>query len=273
MELKTAMEEMQTDASAAADSGKLRAFGVHLGISAAVVGAAILVIFVFWYPPPYFQIIGTWIVLRVLVGVDLVLGPLLTLIVFRRGKPRLLLDMGVIVVIQLTALIYGLTVIYQERPFAAVFVVDRFEILTRPEVDVSRAEPSLRRKPLRGPVLAVALVPQDPEERMALIEQVLAGQPDIQFRPQYWRPYDEQLTAVLTRARPLADLVPPPNPGDQALAQQTVARYGDDDRNIRFLPVVGKAGPATLLLDGSTGRPLRAVAINPWPAIPAAAGQ
>ena len=249
-------------------SGKLHAFGIHLGISAGVVAAALGVVFLFWYPPPYFQVIGTWTVLRVLIGVDLILGPLLTLIVFRRGKPRLLLDLSLIAAIQLGALIYGLTVIYQERPYAAVFVVDRFEILTKGEVDLTRIPPALGSKPARGPLLVIARVPEDPAERMALIEEVLAGKPDIEYRPQYWHPYALSVDTVLAKAKPLEELLPPPNLDDTAAARAVLARYASTAARVVFLPIMGKAGPATLLLDSTSGHPLDAVAVRPWPDAP-----
>ncbi len=254
-------------------TGKLRAFLIHLGISASVVGAAVLVIFFFWYPPPYFQVIGTWLALRVLIGVDLVLGPTLTLILFRAGKPRLLVDMAVIVVIQLSALIYGLTVIYQERPYAAVFVVDRFEIMTRDEIDLTRATAELQHKPARGPILAVALVPDDPQERMALIEEVLAGKPDLEQRPEHWITYSDGLEVVLSRAKPLSALLPAPNPNDTAQAKRLMARYAGRSATVVFVPVMGKAGPGILLLDNATGRPVDAAAIHPWPPAPPRAAQ
>ena len=59
---------------------KLRAFLIHFSISATVVGAAFAVIFFAWYPAPYFEVVGAWNVVRILIVVDLILGPLLTLI-------------------------------------------------------------------------------------------------------------------------------------------------------------------------------------------------
>ena len=60
-----------------------------------------------WYPTPYFAIDGGWQVLRILAGVDVVLGPLLTFIVFKIGKPSLKFDMSCIILMQIGALIYG----------------------------------------------------------------------------------------------------------------------------------------------------------------------
>ena len=98
-----------------------RAFLTHLALSATIVGIACAAIFFIWYPRPYFEATGAWHVLRVLIGVDLVLGPLLTLIVFKPGKWGLKFDLCAIALVQLAALIYGLTTIYEERPYFTVF--------------------------------------------------------------------------------------------------------------------------------------------------------
>jgi len=112
---------------------RARAFWTHLAISSAIVGAACAVIFFVWYPYPYFQAAGAWNVLRVLIGVDLVLGPLLTLIVFKPGKRGLKSDLACIALVQIAALVYGLTVIHRERPYFMVFALDRFFLLSEPE--------------------------------------------------------------------------------------------------------------------------------------------
>ncbi|MFZ4790954.1 MAG: hypothetical protein ACOYMW_08700 [Candidatus Competibacteraceae bacterium] len=66
---------------------RFRAFAIHLTASASIVLALLGLMRWVWYPAPYFEINGGWIVLRILAGVDVVLGPLLTLIVFKPGKP------------------------------------------------------------------------------------------------------------------------------------------------------------------------------------------
>jgi hypothetical protein len=68
--------------------------------------------FFVWYPPPYFEVDGGWRILRILAGVDVVVGPLLTLILFKPGKPGLKFDMTCIALMQIGALVYGGTIIY-----------------------------------------------------------------------------------------------------------------------------------------------------------------
>ena len=91
---------------------RLRAFLVHLSLSAAVVGSVFAVVFLVWYPESYFEVVGAWYLVRILFIVQIVLGPLLTFIVFKPGKPGLKFDLSVIALVQVVALVYGTVVIY-----------------------------------------------------------------------------------------------------------------------------------------------------------------
>jgi hypothetical protein len=82
-------------------------------------------IVIIWYPPPYFTIDGGWTHLKILISIHLVIGPLLTFIVFKSGKPSLKFDLSCIVLLQLGALLYGRMIIYQQRPAFVVSSVDR----------------------------------------------------------------------------------------------------------------------------------------------------
>ena len=112
-----------------------QAFLIHLGLSVAIAGAVIgLVVFV-WYPPPYFGAMGGEILLRLIIGVDVILGPVITLIIFDPRKPRLAMDLAIIGALQLAALLYGVFVMFEARPAWNVFVKDRFEVTAANAVD------------------------------------------------------------------------------------------------------------------------------------------
>ena len=85
-------------------SGKLQAFLIHLGSSAGIVGVIAALMLLLWYPQPWFEHDGGWTVFRLILLVDVVLGPTLTLVVFRRGKPKLQRDLSIIVSVQVAAL-------------------------------------------------------------------------------------------------------------------------------------------------------------------------
>jgi len=242
-----------------------RAFVTHLGMSAAVVGTVCGLIFFIWYPAPYFEIKGAWNVLRVLIGVDLVVGPLLTLILFRPGKRGLTLDMTMIAMIQLSALLYGTVTIFQERPYYAVFAVDRIEVLAKRDVNAAAiAGTVFEDKPFVGPVLAVASMPSDPREFQRLLEETLfEGKPDIERRPSRWRPYAESTDAVRARAQPLSSLAEE-RPSAAAAVARISRDLGMDATQILYLPVVGGDRALTLVIDPETALPLRVLDIDPW---------
>ncbi len=101
---------------------KLTAFGIHLGLSLLIFLSLLFVILNYWYPSPLFTTDGGWQVLRIVVLVDVVLGPLLTLVVYRKGKPRLKLDMALIILLQVGALAGGGWVTWKERPLFVALV-------------------------------------------------------------------------------------------------------------------------------------------------------
>lgn len=107
---------------------RLRAAAIHLGISALVAAAAAWLVFAVWYPYPYREISGGRELFTLIVVVDVILGPLMTLIIFNRTKPRteLVRDLAVVALIQLAGLGYGLWSVYAARPVHMVFEFDRF---------------------------------------------------------------------------------------------------------------------------------------------------
>jgi len=77
-----------------------------------------------WYPQPYFSIDGGWQGIRLVAAVDLVLGPLITFLIFDLSKSRreIVFDLATIVVIQFSALAYGVYTTYSQRPLAIVLI-------------------------------------------------------------------------------------------------------------------------------------------------------
>lgn len=244
---------------------KSRAFLIHLSISATIVAIVFALIFFVWYPYPYFEIVGAGSILKILIGVDLVAGPVLTLILYKPGKPGLLFDLSFIAVIQLAALIYGTTIIYQERPYFVVFAVDRFEVLAYTEIDPDAIpNAALREKPLVGPIMAVAVFPESEKERQALLNSVFAGKPDIERRPEYWDLYANHFASIVERAIPLTKLADQlPDARDKINA---FIRSRTDVDELIGIPVVGKKGVFNLVLNKTTQRPVGVIDFDLWEA-------
>tara|TARA_B100001971_G_scaffold120710_3_gene111164 strand:+ start:1752 stop:2582 length:831 start_codon:yes stop_codon:yes gene_type:complete len=93
----------------------------HFLISLSVfVVLAYLVLFV-WYPDFFYAIDGGWEGMRIIIGVDLILGPVLTLVVFKAGKPGLKFDLAAIGIFQSACLAAGVYIVYSERPIFFIY--------------------------------------------------------------------------------------------------------------------------------------------------------
>jgi hypothetical protein len=108
-----------------------QASAIHLGISAAIGIGVVVLMLALWYPQHYFAAMGGDTLIMLLIGVDVVIGPLITLIIFDPKKKNLRFDLAVIALLQSAALVYGCSIMFKARPVYNVFVVDRFEVIAR----------------------------------------------------------------------------------------------------------------------------------------------
>lgn len=210
--------------------------------------AAVMVLYV-WYPHPYGQLSGGRNLFMILVAVDVVCGPLLTLVLFNPRKPRreLLVDMSLVVLIQFAALVYGMSTAYQARPLFLVHEVDRFRVISMPDFlgsDVSVAlealDPSMKPKLFEGPVTIGIRDPRDSDERSSVMFESAAGGRDYSQRPEFYIPYDQSYqTKALARARPLKGFVER-YPGIAAEATDLLRDRGVSMDEALFLPVLHK---------------------------------
>lgn len=244
---------------------KLRAFFLHTLISVAIVMPVCCITFFVWYPQPYFRIVDAWYLIAILVSVNFIAGPLLTLIVFRSGKPGLTFDLYFIGLVQLAALGYGTTVIYQERPYFLVFAVDRFEILPKKDVDIAAIRfEALNHKPFIGTVPVIARLPEDPEELSDFTAGVIFdGRPDLERRSEYWHPYADYALEVADAAQALDELLTG-EPEVVRLASASFEKFGRDHARLGFLPVVGRTSDHSMVLDLETGEQLEILPVDPF---------
>jgi hypothetical protein len=242
-----------------------KAAAIHSLISVAVGLIAGALLLCLWYPPPYFHAAGADELILLLVGVDLVIGPLLTLIVFRPGKRGLAFDLTVIAVLQAAALVYGLAIVLQSRPVFLVATVDRFVLVAANEITdedlAAGSEEAFRTRSWTGPRLAAAELPTDPEQRNKLLDLTLAGR-DLQNLPRYYRPYASDKNNLLARAKPLAQLRQ--SAKDLGPLNDWLSAGHRKEDAIVWLPLQARKEDLVMLLDARTAEPLGALAIDPW---------
>ncbi|MFT6188586.1 MAG: hypothetical protein ACJAW8_000105 [Oleispira sp.] len=105
---------------------RYQAFAVHMAISLVIFFILLVCITQYWYPGILFDTGNGWKAIGMIVGIDLVLGPLLTLIVFNHNKSSLKFDLAIIALVQTAALAYGTWTIHQTRPVALAFINTSF---------------------------------------------------------------------------------------------------------------------------------------------------
>ena len=244
---------------------RFRAFAIHLTASVTIFLIFLGLLLFVWYPAPYFAIDGGWTVLRILGGAHLTLGPLLTLIVFEPGKPRLKFDLSCIVLLQLGALLYGGTILYQQRPAFVVFGVDRFTSIPAAEVDFDQIKyPELKRIAGIGPLLAQARPPDDPQRRQELLFGVLLeGQKDLEFRAEFYEPYRPDLAQLRARSIDLAKIAARDKTA-QAAIQNFASHHNGRLEDHFYLPLRGKNQDLVLALSARNGMPAGWIPISPW---------
>jgi len=120
-----------------------KASAIHFSISLAIFLGLLSIILLLWYPGILFSVGGGWAGLQIVFAVDLILGPLLTLIVFKTGKKGLKFDLTCIAVFQAVCMIAGMAVVYGERPVALVLAYDTFYSVDTEELLQYERDPDL----------------------------------------------------------------------------------------------------------------------------------
>ncbi|QJR14575.1 TfpX/TfpZ family type IV pilin accessory protein [Usitatibacter palustris] len=247
-----------------------KASGIHLSISALIALVVVTSMLALWYPRPFFTAMGGNELVMIMVAVDVILGPFITLIVFTKGKRLDLIrfDLTVIGIVQLAALVYGISVVAAARPLYLVYTIDRFDIVAAsiiPDEDRDKAPLALRSVPWARPPLVAAKTPKDPDEQFRIIQSALKGR-DLQAFPQYYVPYAEMAKDALSKARKVEDLRAS---GDRAeIVDKALKSIGKTAAETRFLPLKGRNKDYSVLLDATTGEVLGYAEVNPWIEVP-----
>lgn len=109
---------------------KRKAFLIHLALSLLIFMTLVAVMVTLWFPGELFFLDGGWEGLKLVALVDLVLGPALTLCLYKPGKKGLLMDMSLIAGFQIAALAYGFVTTFEQRTVAVVYAENNFNTLS-----------------------------------------------------------------------------------------------------------------------------------------------
>ncbi|HEV7609907.1 MAG TPA: TfpX/TfpZ family type IV pilin accessory protein [Steroidobacteraceae bacterium] len=245
---------------------KFKATGIHFLVTLALATCAAALVFLVWFPDPLQTLVGGTQLFVLVTTCDLVLGPLVSLIIYNSRKSRraLVFDYVVVGTVQITALLYGLNILAGTRPVYIAFSTDRLEIvgardITEAELAAAK-DPQYRSLPFTGPRYVSIKVP-DGEHNEALFEELKGN--EVHLRPRFYAPYESLLPQIRAHARTIAELEER-HPSSKPLLQAASGKLEVTASRVAWLPVHHRNGFSTALIDTADGKPLAYVDFDPY---------
>lgn len=240
---------------------RIQAFAIHLALSVLIALAVIGVVFYLWYPAPLHTAVGVTHIFLILLAVDVILGPLLTLLVYKVGKKTLVMDLIVIAMLQLAALGYGLYTVAEGRPAWLVFAKDRFDLVRVLDIDerkLDQADVQYRQPSLLGPQWAVAVMPTHTDERNGILMESVFGGMDTAQRPNLYQALGSQKVEIQSRLLELATLSAS---NSQEHISAVLAQHPSANA---WLPLRAKHQDMVVLMHKETAAVVAIVDLRPW---------
>lgn len=232
---------------------------LHLLISLVVAGFSASLVFILWYPEPWWSMLRVIEIFGILLIVDLVCGPLLTMVLASPAKSlrERRMDIGMVAAIQLMALAYGLWTVFIARPIAVVFEEDRFVLVTANEVmteQLSLAPQELQSLPWTDIRALAVRQAHSSEEHLQSLELSLQGISPA-MRPGWWIRFRDARDEIDRMAQPLQKLIKN-RPDDLQKIMEAVKRTGISVEELRFLPLTASKDRGWVMLINGEGSPV-----------------
>jgi len=238
---------------------RLRAFSLHLLASATALTLILGSLYLGWYRWPGWRLTDVTQVVLVMVCVDVVLGPTLTFIIANQKKSRreLTRDIGIIVVVQLCALIYGSVSLWNGRPLYYAFSESVLQLVQAYDIDAAEADIGRRQNPGLAPHWYSlprwiwAPLPQTSEEREKIVASAVSGGDDVISMPKYFKPWEDGLPSLRQQLKKVDDVAYFAKSEKKKLKERMKAA-GLPDEQLNTMPLTGRGHPLLVVFDPVT---------------------
>jgi len=237
---------------------------IHLGLSATIFVVLLYHIVFLWYPQPYFAADGGWQGVRLITGVDLVLGPLLTLIVFKSGKPGLRRDLTLIGLVQTVALVWGTWLVYDQRITMVTYGDGTFYTLNNEQLHSAGGKAlQIATQAETIPPYSFVRLPADRRERQDLrLQTLFSGKAIHQLGERYEPLGDGNLAEVLKNGVEIGKY-PAVSEQNRKNLERFLARHGGASQDYVFVPLRCRYQELLLALRRTDGSIVDTLDINP----------
>lgn len=239
---------------------RLKFFLSHLSISFLIALLVIGVVFIVWYPSPLATAVGVTHIFLMLLAIDVVIGPILGLLVYKEGKKSLKFDLTVIILLQLSALFYGIYSIEQGRPVWIAFNVDRFELVRKNEImdqNINQVQSQFQQPSWLKPEFVATVFAKDTNQRNNDTFAEVLGGISIAQRPERYVDFAQAKEQIQKRAQNL-DLLNQYN--DKINVEKILSKY---PKATAFVPLKANAVDMTVLIN-KQGEVVKIVDLRPW---------
>jgi hypothetical protein len=214
-----------------------------------------------WYRWPGWYLAGALTITLMMVGIDVVLGPLFTLLVANPKKPRreLARDISIIVAVQLIAAGYGILTLWNGRPLYYTYSEGFLEMVQAQDLDPEQVALSRKRNPELSPHWyslprwIYAPLPKDTKLAGEIIGSAVSGGEDVIDMPPYYKPWAEAASDIRMHLQPVAK-VKELTKQDKEVAAGRMQQMGFAPDQPVTLPVVGKIKPLLAVMDPATAK-------------------
>jgi hypothetical protein len=238
---------------------RLKAFGVHLLCSALALTLVLGALYLGWYHWPGWHLTEANHLILVMVGVDVVLGPSITLLIANPRKPRreLARDIAIIVTVQLAALGYGTMTLWNGRPLYYAFSVNSLQVVQASDIDPAAASTARKQKMDLAPHWYSlprwiwAPFPKDPQEADRIFQGVMQGGYDIIGLPQYYKTWQEGAPELRTQLHKVSE-IRFFSPKQQSLLQKRMQAAGFATDQANAIALTGRGSSLLAVMDPRT---------------------
>lgn len=242
-------------------SKRLKFFFSHLSISLMIALFVVVLVFFIWYPVPLATAVGVTHIFLIILAIDIIVGPFLGLLVYKHGKKTLKFDLGVIILLQILALCYGVYSIEQGRPAWIAYNVDRFELVRKNEIitdHIEQALPQFQHPSWFKPQWVGVEFAKDANVRSDDLFAEALGGISIAQKPERYVDFSKTTTQLKQRTKNLKELN---QYNDVQQVERIVSKY---PQAIGFVPLKANAVDMTVLINKDTGEVVKIVDLRPW---------
>lgn len=242
-------------------SKRLKFFLSHLSISLLIALLVVVQVLFIWYPLPLATATGVTQIFLMMLAIDVVIGPVLGLVVYKVGKKTLKMDLSIIIVLQILALGYGVYSIEQGRPVWIAYNVDRFELVRKNEMitdNIERALPQFQHPSWFKPQWVAVRFAKDANVRSDDLFAEALGGISIAQKSERYVDFSKATTQLKQPAKSL-DMLKQYN--DAKYVDAILSQYPEANA---FVPLKANAVDMTVLINKEKGEVVKIVDLRPW---------